>query len=157
MATIWCFRKLKQLPARLSGPKETEDTRGFMSVVDKFRRERDEVEPEEVLEEDDDEEVIEAPVKKPGLLSRFRKKDKQVQESEAAIADDKADIEPKRQGRVEPVLSTGVAGSATAKLRVFLRTMPKTRHLGKMKQKEARLSTLISGSQPVPSAIKSGN
>ncbi|WP_412521841.1 DNA translocase FtsK 4TM domain-containing protein [Shewanella algae] len=115
LATIWCFRKLKQLPARLSGPKETEDTRGFMSVVDKFRRERDEVEPEEVLEEDDDEEVIEAPVKKPGLLSRFRKKDKQVQESEAAIADDKADIEPKRQGRVEPVLSTGVAGSATAK------------------------------------------
>ncbi|WP_345868681.1 DNA translocase FtsK [Shewanella algae] len=115
LATIWCFRKLKQLPARLSGPKETEDTRGFMSVVDKFRRERDEVEPEEVLEEDDDEEVIEAPVKKPGLLSRFRKKDKQVQESEAAIADDKADIEPKRQGRVEPVLSAGVAGSATAK------------------------------------------
>ncbi|WP_345842466.1 DNA translocase FtsK [Shewanella algae] len=115
LATIWCFRKLKQLPARLSGPKETEDTRGFMSVVDKFRRERDEVEPEEVLEEDDDEGVIEAPVKKPGLLSRFRKKDKQVQESEAAIADDKADIEPKRQGRVEPVLSTGVAGSATAK------------------------------------------
>ncbi|WP_345854880.1 DNA translocase FtsK [Shewanella algae] len=115
LATIWCFRKLKQLPARLSGPKETEDTRGFMSVVDKFRRERDEVEPEEVLEEDDDEEVIEAPVKKPGLLSRFRKKDKQVQESEAAIADDKTDIEPKRQGRVEPVLSAGVAGSATAK------------------------------------------
>ncbi len=115
LATIWCFRKLKQLPARLSGPKETEDTRGFMSVVDKFRRERDEVEPEEVLEEDDDEEVIEAPVKKPVLLSRFRKKDKQVQESEAAIADDKADIEPKRQGRVEPVLSAGVAGSATAK------------------------------------------
>ena len=115
LATIWCFRKLKQLPARLSGPKETEDTRGFMSVVDKFRRERDEVEPEEVLEEDDDEEFIEAPVKKPGLLSRFRKKDKQVQESEAAIADDKADIEPKRQGRVEPVLSAGVAGSATAK------------------------------------------
>ncbi len=115
LATIWCFRKLKQLPARLSGPKETEDTRGFMSVVDKFRRERDEVEPEEVLEEDDDEEVIEAPVKKPGLLSRFRKKDKQVQESEAAIADDKVDIEPKRQGRVEPVLSAGVAGSATAK------------------------------------------
>ncbi|MCH1931147.1 DNA translocase FtsK 4TM domain-containing protein [Shewanella sp. A25] len=40
-ATIWCYNQLKRLPQLFQREKETEDTRGFMSVVDKFKQRRD--------------------------------------------------------------------------------------------------------------------
>lgn len=39
--TIWIYNKLKGIPARLNANSDTEDTRGFMSLVDKFRQVRD--------------------------------------------------------------------------------------------------------------------
>ncbi|PKG59232.1 cell division protein FtsK [Shewanella sp. Choline-02u-19] len=40
-ATLWCFKSLRQLPAKLVPNKEeTEDTRGFLSVVERFREKR---------------------------------------------------------------------------------------------------------------------
>jgi S-DNA-T family DNA segregation ATPase FtsK/SpoIIIE len=38
---IWLCKFLKSLPARFSSGSETEDTRGFMSLVDKFKQARD--------------------------------------------------------------------------------------------------------------------
>jgi S-DNA-T family DNA segregation ATPase FtsK/SpoIIIE len=43
---IWLFNFLKSLPARFSSGSETEDTRGFMSLVDKFKQARDNPEEE---------------------------------------------------------------------------------------------------------------
>jgi DNA segregation ATPase FtsK/SpoIIIE, S-DNA-T family len=40
-ATIWLFRQVKATPGYFRRPEETEDTKGFMSLVDKFRRQRD--------------------------------------------------------------------------------------------------------------------
>ncbi|QYJ77412.1 DNA translocase FtsK [Shewanella acanthi] len=40
-ATIWCYNQLKRLPQLFKRENETEDTRGFMSVVDKFKQRRD--------------------------------------------------------------------------------------------------------------------
>ncbi|QQX82363.1 DNA translocase FtsK 4TM domain-containing protein [Shewanella sp. KX20019] len=40
-ATLWFFNSLRQLPEKLSSKKEeTEDTRGFLSVVERFREKR---------------------------------------------------------------------------------------------------------------------
>ncbi|WP_282166211.1 DNA translocase FtsK [Shewanella japonica] len=39
--TIWCVKKIISLPTYFSGNTETEDTRGFLSVVDKFKQGRD--------------------------------------------------------------------------------------------------------------------
>ncbi|MCL1048261.1 DNA translocase FtsK 4TM domain-containing protein [Shewanella abyssi] len=40
-ATLWFFKSLRQLPEKLSSKKEeTEDTRGFLSVVERFREKR---------------------------------------------------------------------------------------------------------------------
>lgn len=39
--SIWCVKQLKRLPQALKRERETEDTRGFMSVVDKFKERRD--------------------------------------------------------------------------------------------------------------------
>lgn len=39
--SIWCFRQLKRLPQAFKREHETEDTRGFMTVVDKFKQRRD--------------------------------------------------------------------------------------------------------------------
>lgn len=40
-ASIWLYQQLKRLPQRLKREHETEDTRGFMSVVEKFKQRRD--------------------------------------------------------------------------------------------------------------------
>ncbi|MFS1438491.1 DNA translocase FtsK [Shewanella sp. 10N.286.48.A6] len=40
LATIWCVKKIISIPSYLSASNETEDTRGFMSVVDKFKQDR---------------------------------------------------------------------------------------------------------------------
>ncbi len=45
--TIWCVKKLISLPSYFNGSNETEDTRGFMSVVDKFKQGRDKNSEEE--------------------------------------------------------------------------------------------------------------
>ncbi|MBB1267920.1 DNA translocase FtsK [Shewanella sp. SR44-3] len=46
--TIWLYNKIKTLPALLAPAKETDDTRGFMSLVEKFRQSRDEQEFDEI-------------------------------------------------------------------------------------------------------------
>ncbi|WP_153913246.1 DNA translocase FtsK [Shewanella sp. TC10] len=51
--TIWCVKKLISLPSYFAGDKETEDTRGFMSVVDKFKQGRDKTNEEQDTEVDD--------------------------------------------------------------------------------------------------------
>ncbi|WP_285165072.1 DNA translocase FtsK [Shewanella goraebulensis] len=48
--TIWLFKKLISLPSYLNGSKETEDTRGFMSVVDKFKQGRDKSDEYEAID-----------------------------------------------------------------------------------------------------------
>lgn len=40
-ASIWLYKRLKSLPQVFKREDETEDTRGFMSVVDKFKQRRD--------------------------------------------------------------------------------------------------------------------
>ncbi len=39
-ATIWCLKQLKQIPEKFSSAPETEDTKGFMSVFDRFKESR---------------------------------------------------------------------------------------------------------------------
>jgi DNA segregation ATPase FtsK/SpoIIIE, S-DNA-T family len=46
--TIWLYNKIKTLPDYLSPRSETEDTRGFMSLVEKFRQNRDAHEFDEI-------------------------------------------------------------------------------------------------------------
>ncbi|MGL5046517.1 MAG: DNA translocase FtsK 4TM domain-containing protein [Shewanella sp.] len=41
LVSIWIYKKLKLLPQTLKRERETEDTRGFMSVVDKFKQRRE--------------------------------------------------------------------------------------------------------------------
>ncbi|MCL1065540.1 DNA translocase FtsK 4TM domain-containing protein [Shewanella olleyana] len=48
--TIWCVKKLISLPSYLNGSNETEDTRGFMSVVDKFKQRRDKSDEYEAID-----------------------------------------------------------------------------------------------------------
>lgn len=40
-ASIWLYNQLKRLPQAMKREHETEDTRGFMSVVEKFKQRRD--------------------------------------------------------------------------------------------------------------------
>ncbi|MEZ9197792.1 DNA translocase FtsK 4TM domain-containing protein [Shewanella sp. 10N.286.54.B9] len=47
-ATLWCLKALRDLPAKLTPDKEeTEDTRGFLSVVERFREKRSREQAEE--------------------------------------------------------------------------------------------------------------
>lgn len=41
LVSIWIYKKLKLLPQAMKREHETEDTRGFMSVVDKFKQRRE--------------------------------------------------------------------------------------------------------------------
>lgn len=41
LISIWIYKKLKLLPQAMKRERETEDTRGFMSVVDKFKQRRE--------------------------------------------------------------------------------------------------------------------
>lgn len=53
-ATLWCLRALRDLPARLTPEKEeTEDTRGFLSVVERFREKRSRQQAEEECQDDE--------------------------------------------------------------------------------------------------------
>ncbi len=53
-ATLWCLRALRELPARLTPEKEeTEDTRGFLSVVERFREKRSRQQAEEECQDDE--------------------------------------------------------------------------------------------------------
>ncbi len=38
--TIWCFKQLKHVPEKFSSAPETDDTKGFMSVFDRFKESR---------------------------------------------------------------------------------------------------------------------
>ncbi len=38
--TIWCFSQLKTIPEKFSSAPETDDTKGFMSVVNRFKEQR---------------------------------------------------------------------------------------------------------------------
>ncbi|MCE9678488.1 DNA translocase FtsK 4TM domain-containing protein [Shewanella sp. AS1] len=40
LATIWCFKQLKTIPEKFSSAPETDDTKGFMSVFDRFKSQR---------------------------------------------------------------------------------------------------------------------
>ncbi|WP_088212410.1 DNA translocase FtsK [Shewanella sp. Shew256] len=120
--SIWCFRKLKRLPQALKRERETEDTRGFMTVVDKFKQRRDsqhqlekarvrepEVAPSRIFttrpvkeekEEVSDEIITEASTGK-GKLSALAKI--------LSLNSNKAKAEPKGQQRVEPQLDQASA------------------------------------------------
>lgn len=53
VASIWVYNQLKRLPQTMKRERETEDTRGFMSVVEKFKQRRDSqhvIEPSRVHE-----------------------------------------------------------------------------------------------------------
>ncbi|ESE43319.1 DNA translocase FtsK [Shewanella decolorationis] len=121
--SIWCFRQLKRLPQAFKREHETEDTRGFMTVVDKFKQRRDsqhqlekarvrepEAAPsriftsrpvkEEKDEEASDEIITEATTGK-GKLSALAKI--------LSLNSNKAKSEPKGQQRVEPQLDQASA------------------------------------------------
>ena len=57
-ATIWCVKQLKHVPEKFSSAPETEDTKGFMSVVDRFKESRRQKAlaraEEDAYDEDDD-------------------------------------------------------------------------------------------------------
>ncbi|WP_041417636.1 DNA translocase FtsK [Shewanella woodyi] len=81
--TIYLFNALRGLPARFdSRAEETEDTRGFMSVFDKFKEKRNQHREGDVDNEEEFEEP-EKPSSRFNLLDAMRK-------------------EPKDEGRVEP-------------------------------------------------------
>lgn len=65
-ATLWCFNFLRQLPTKLTPQKkETEDTRGFLSVVERFREKRNQaVDYAEQDEEYDSAEPIKSAIDK---------------------------------------------------------------------------------------------
>ncbi|MGL4748869.1 MAG: DNA translocase FtsK 4TM domain-containing protein, partial [Shewanella sp.] len=117
--SIWCFRQLKRLPQAFKREHETEDTRGFMSVVDKFKERRDSQHvldkakarqpaetPSRVLhtraipEESHEEFITEASSGK-GKLSSLVKI--------LSFNSNKAKDEPKNQQRVEPQLDQASA------------------------------------------------
>jgi len=55
-ATIWCLKQLKHVPEKFSSAPETDDTKGFMSVFDRFkesRRQKALAKAEEEVYEDD--------------------------------------------------------------------------------------------------------
>ncbi|QYK03067.1 DNA translocase FtsK [Shewanella psychrotolerans] len=54
-ATIWCFLQLKTIPEKFSSAPETDDTKGFMSVFDRFkekREQRDQPDDEDQIDDD---------------------------------------------------------------------------------------------------------
>ncbi len=61
-ATLWLFKWLKTLPEKFSSAPETDDTKGFMSVVDRFKEKRIQRQHEDDLLDDDASE-IDAPTK----------------------------------------------------------------------------------------------
>ncbi|MFB2670924.1 DNA translocase FtsK 4TM domain-containing protein [Shewanella xiamenensis] len=112
--SIWCYKQLKRLPQSLKRERETEDTRGFMSVVDKFRERRDSQhvldkakirQPDttqsrvihtRALPEEPREEFITEASSGKGKLSSLVKI--------LSLNNNKAKAEPKGQQRVEPQL-----------------------------------------------------
>ncbi|MGE4262463.1 DNA translocase FtsK 4TM domain-containing protein [Shewanella sp.] len=92
LSTLWCLKKLWHFPQWFQRRGDSDDTQGFMSVVDKYRQRRDnEADTTDVAENDDDEDDSEPYTQPRKLLARFRKK--------AAI--DKTEEE---HGRVEPLI-----------------------------------------------------
>ncbi|MCG9714637.1 DNA translocase FtsK 4TM domain-containing protein [Shewanella insulae] len=60
--TIWCFKQLKHVPEKFSSAPETDDTKGFMSVFDRFkesRRQKALARAEEDAYEDEDDDCYE--------------------------------------------------------------------------------------------------
>ncbi len=109
--TLWAVKKMGNIPQAFSSAKETNDTQGFMSVVEKFKQRRDAAELEEqaiktpakrqpaVVEDidEDDTDENDEPQQKSGLLSRF------VRKKAPAEQDDAENITPTNT-RVEPVI-----------------------------------------------------
>ncbi|MCG9696642.1 DNA translocase FtsK 4TM domain-containing protein [Shewanella sp. Isolate11] len=73
MATIWCFVLLKSLPEKFSSAPETDDTKGFMSIFDRFKQKRsvEEEFDESEYEEASIEEFIEPEIETKEAKSRF--------------------------------------------------------------------------------------
>lgn len=114
-SALWLYH----LPANLkAGPGETEDTRGFMSLVDKFREKRgrareqrydDDQQDDELTEYDEQlDEVVHSDTQANGLVSRFSgmlKGKRHVQPELEAIEDEEYETEVVN-ARVEPKLAT---------------------------------------------------
>ena len=52
-AAIWCVKRIWTLPSLFKRERETEDTKGFMSLVDKFKQRRDELDEQSPFEQND--------------------------------------------------------------------------------------------------------
>ncbi|GGQ12302.1 DNA translocase FtsK [Shewanella litoralis] len=50
---IWCAKRVWTLPILFKRERETEDTKGFMSLVDKFKQRRDEMEEQDTVTKDE--------------------------------------------------------------------------------------------------------
>ncbi|WP_144208334.1 DNA translocase FtsK [Shewanella donghaensis] len=78
LATIWCIKKIISIPSYFSGSRETEDTRGFMTVVDKFKQDRqlDSEQDKHTVDSDEaiDENTIEIEEEKPSIFARIKSK-----------------------------------------------------------------------------------
>ncbi|QYJ87805.1 DNA translocase FtsK 4TM domain-containing protein [Shewanella mesophila] len=106
-ATIWCFLQLKTIPERFSSAPETDDTKGFMSVFDRFkekRSQRDVSDQDEDLIDDVAEQSpqeIESSFSLPKIRVRpkVNQSDKLADQSESFEAYD----EPELQGDIETI------------------------------------------------------
>ncbi len=58
---IWCIKRVWNLPSLFKRERETEDTKGFMSLVDKFKQRREELDDQAPLESND--KVVPQPLK----------------------------------------------------------------------------------------------
>ncbi|WP_417763816.1 DNA translocase FtsK [Shewanella sp.] len=107
--TFWAVKKLGDIPQAFSSAKETKDTQGFLSVVEKFKQRRAEAEleykpqavskhadpVEQTPDEDDDSDTDGE--HKTGLLSRFIRK-------KPVVDEDTDTLEVPAGTRVEPVI-----------------------------------------------------
>jgi S-DNA-T family DNA segregation ATPase FtsK/SpoIIIE len=70
LGSIWCAKKLWTLPRLLKRERETEDTKGFMSLVDKFTQRRNEIDQQNDPSQDQPKKSIPAPIHvKPAAVS----------------------------------------------------------------------------------------
>jgi|OM-RGC.v1.000214925 DNA segregation ATPase FtsK/SpoIIIE, S-DNA-T family len=112
LGTIWLYNKIKTLPGYLSPSSETEDTRGFMSLVEKFRQSREAHEFDEIKFAADDKDTAKQAGKPQerdlSITPEADQNDEQqplVDEDDSFFGKLKRKMRPSKQ-RQEPLVST---------------------------------------------------
>ncbi|MFT6977164.1 MAG: S-DNA-T family DNA segregation ATPase FtsK/SpoIIIE [Shewanella psychromarinicola] len=107
LGSIWCVKKLWTLPQLLKRERETEDTKGFMSLVDKFTQRRNEIDQQNDPSQDQPKKSIPTPIHvKPAAVSPpvvekkrsfFSRKAKPTEDITVSDIDDELDIDVRQE------------------------------------------------------------